>query len=81
MEFGKIVVGNFANSIMHQIVNTNVHKYIGLPDDPNLDEFDRVYKIFEKDITQLPSPITMVTALLRSQAEVSCGFEVSLPSN
>lgn len=70
VEFRKIVCSKFADSIMKHIVETNVHKYIGLSDECNLEEFSRVYKIFENDLENIPMPITMVCSLLNSLHEV-----------
>lgn len=55
---------------MKQIVNTQVHKFIGLPDPCELNEFSRVYKNFENNLKNIPLPITMVCALLHSTKEV-----------
>ena len=72
VELKKIVVGNFADAILNQIVDCNVHIHIGLPRNCNLNEFQRVFKIFESsnNLHQLPIPITMVAALLNSKDEV-----------
>ena len=55
---------------MHHIVETNVHKHLALPDNCNLKEFTRVYKIFENRLDEIPSPIEMVISLLNSEKGV-----------
>lgn len=74
VEFRQIVCGRFADSLMKYMVETDVHVNIGLPADCNLNEFSRVYKIFESDLKQMPCPITMVCALLHNLKEVKCFF-------
>ncbi|RNA23117.1 CCA tRNA nucleotidyltransferase mitochondrial [Brachionus plicatilis] len=69
VEFRKIVCSKFADSLMKQIVDTQVHKYIGLPDSCNLNEFSTIYRNFEKNLIDIPSPITMVCSLLHSAKE------------
>ena len=56
---------------MEQIVNTNVHVHIGLPEMCNLKEFARVYSKFKNNLEQVPIPITMVCTLLDSIEEVT----------
>lgn len=55
---------------MKKIVDTEVHKFIGLPEICQLNEFSRIYKNFENNIKHIPLPITMVSALLHSAEEV-----------
>ena len=55
---------------MKHIIETNVHKYVGLPDNSNLSEFTRIYKIFENNIEQMPSPIVMIVSLMDSEKQV-----------
>jgi hypothetical protein len=55
---------------MKHIIQTNVHKYVGLPDNSNLSEFTRIYKIFENNIEQMPSPIVMIVSLMDSEKQV-----------
>lgn len=70
VEYRKIVCSKYADSIMKHMIETNVHKYIGLPEDCELEEFSRVYKIFHNDLENIPMPITMVCSLLHSHKEV-----------
>ena len=65
------MVSKFADSLLRQIVETNCHKYIGFPDKVNLDEFSRVYKIFENNLQNMPQPVTMVCSLLHNKDEVN----------
>lgn len=70
VEFKKIVCSKFADSILKHMKETHVLENIGLPGDCNLDEYSRVYSIFHDDLENIPSPITMVCALLHSNREV-----------
>lgn len=70
VEFKKIVNDKFADSLIKHILDTNVHFHIGLPKVCNLDEFDRIFKLFKNDMKQMPNSITMICALLHSIEEV-----------
>ena len=52
------------------MIDTNVSKYIGFPDDLNINEFSRIYKLFESNVSEMPSPITMVCSLLKNASQV-----------
>lgn len=47
MELSKIIVGNFASSLMETMVVCGVHTYLGFPDQCNLEEFKRVCEVTE----------------------------------
>ncbi|XP_055839808.1 CCA tRNA nucleotidyltransferase 1, mitochondrial [Episyrphus balteatus] len=64
-EFAKILQGNFAMELTLEMFKCGLAKYIGLPEDPNEDEFRRV---FER-VALFPGPhhsITYVAALLHT---------------
>lgn len=67
MELKKIVVGNHAGSIMKTMVETGVTKYIGFPEDANIEEFQRVS---ERTEGQDPEPMTRIAALLYNEEQV-----------
>ncbi|CAF0710220.1 unnamed protein product [Brachionus calyciflorus] len=69
VEFRKIVCSKYADSIMRHIVDTQVHKYIGFTDSCDLEEFSQIYRYFDADLQNIPMPITMVCALLRTSKE------------
>lgn len=52
------------------MIETNVTKYLGFCDDLNVDEFQRVYKLFELDLNEMPMSITMLTSLLKTPTQV-----------
>ena len=52
------------------MIETNVTKYLGFSDDLNLDEFDRVYRLFEANLNEMPMSITMLTSLLKTPTQV-----------
>ncbi|XP_019618210.1 PREDICTED: CCA tRNA nucleotidyltransferase 1, mitochondrial-like isoform X1 [Branchiostoma belcheri] len=66
-ELKKIVVGNHAAPIMRCMYNLGLPKYIGLPLEGNLDEFDQVYAR-ARDLQ--PRPMTMVAALLEQPGQM-----------
>lgn len=55
---------------MKHMIDTNVSKYIGFPNDLNINEFSRIYKLFESNVSEMPSPITMVCSLLKNASQV-----------
>lgn len=55
---------------MKHMIDTNVSKYIGFPDDLNINEFSRIYKLFESNVSEMPSPIAMVCSLLKNASQV-----------
>jgi hypothetical protein len=59
------------------MVDTNVHFHIGLPNVCNLDEFNRIFKLFKNDMKQMPNSITMICALLHSIEEVKIIFVIN----
>lgn len=76
MELRKILTGNYAGALVTTMVNLGIAEYIGLPKEPNLEEFKMVIDRAEK-LHLDPSAITVLTALLREEKEVrlinTCG--------
>lgn len=69
VELKKILVGNFADSLVVKLHELGVLSHIGLPAEPNIDEFKLVYNRI-KDVRNEISPITMSTALLKTNNEL-----------
>jgi tRNA nucleotidyltransferase (CCA-adding enzyme) len=67
MELKKIVVGNHAGSIVRVMFELGVTRYLGLPNDANLDEFERVWKLC---LDMSPQPMTILSALLKTEEQV-----------
>ncbi|XP_053401627.1 uncharacterized protein LOC128557688 isoform X2 [Mercenaria mercenaria] len=67
VELKKIVVGNYAGSIMKSMVETGISKYIGFAEDANIEEFQ---KICEQTEGQKPEPMTRIAALLENSEQV-----------
>lgn len=63
VEFKRIIVGKFADSLMRHIVDTKVHVNIGFHEVCDLDEFTRIYK---NNLNDLPMPITMICSLFKN---------------
>uniref|UniRef100_T1P835 Poly A polymerase n=1 Tax=Musca domestica TaxID=7370 RepID=T1P835_MUSDO len=64
-ELQKIVVGNFAEDLVLQIVKCGLAPYCGLPNEPNIDEFKRLCGAL-KDFEKPHKPILLMTSLLNS---------------
>lgn len=66
-EFKKIVVGRFNGSLVRTITETGVAQYCGLPEKPNVQEFERVAELCA-DLD--PRPMTVIPGLLYSEDQV-----------
>lgn len=66
-ELSKILEGNFAPEIMKTILNLGLSSYIGLPEEPDINEFDKVIS-GSKGLKLYP--VTMLSALLRSSTDM-----------
>lgn len=64
-ELFKILSGNFASEIIKTMLHVGIGKYIGLPQVPNVNEFDRVLQH-----SSGLHPISKLTALLEDEVEV-----------
>ena len=58
---------------MKHMIETQVAKYLGFGDDLNLDEFSRIYKLYETRPDDKPLSITMICSLLKTPSQV-CSF-------
>lgn len=67
VEFKKIITGKFADSLVESMNDTKVMLSIGFPEVCDLEEFNRVYNA---NLGDVPMPITLVCALLKTQKEV-----------
>ncbi|XP_061165986.1 CCA tRNA nucleotidyltransferase 1, mitochondrial-like [Saccostrea echinata] len=67
MEFSKILMGNFAASLMKIMVSCGVHTYLGLPENCNLEEFERVCGVTEETGCHV---MTRLMALLSTDDEL-----------
>jgi tRNA nucleotidyltransferase (CCA-adding enzyme) len=68
-EWSKIFKDKFHREITRKLLECGCGKYMGLPENPNYEEFDRVCLNAEKNNIKL-SPISYVTALLNTEIEV-----------
>jgi tRNA nucleotidyltransferase (CCA-adding enzyme) len=66
-ELSKILEGNYGPELMKTILNLGLGPHIGLPNQPNIDEFDKV--IYQSKGLKL-LPITMLTTLLKEQQDL-----------
>ncbi|KAL5236418.1 hypothetical protein ACI65C_003828 [Semiaphis heraclei] len=66
-ELHKILEGNYGPDIMKTILNLGLSSYIGLPDQPNIDEFD---KVINRSKGLKLKPITMLTPLLNDAEDM-----------
>lgn len=67
MELKRIVVGNFAGSLMKVMHSVDITKYMGLPADSNVEEFQCVC---ERTEGCDPEPMTRMAALLATEEQV-----------
>jgi hypothetical protein len=74
VELKQIVVGHFADSLMKHMIETQVAKHLGFDDDMNLNEFSRLYKLYETRPHDKPMSITMICSLLNSHSQVFKSF-------
>lgn len=66
-ELSKILGGRYGTELMKTILNLGLGPHIGLPNQPNIDEFDKVINRCKGLKLQ---PITMLTALLKEQQDM-----------
>ncbi|KAL5008748.1 hypothetical protein ScPMuIL_014329 [Solemya velum] len=65
VELKQIVCGNFAGSLMKTMFELGVTRYLGIPENPNIEEF---LSVCER--TDRPLPMTRLSALLIQENEV-----------
>ncbi|XP_011504428.1 PREDICTED: CCA tRNA nucleotidyltransferase 1, mitochondrial isoform X2 [Ceratosolen solmsi marchali] len=68
-EWSMILEGKFCREITRKILECGCGKYMGIPKNPNYDEFDKVCLNAEKNNVKL-RPISYATALLNNEDEV-----------
>lgn len=66
-ELSKTLGGPYAPELMKTILNLGLGPHIGLPEQPNIDEFD---KVINRSKGLKLQPITMLTALLKDQLDM-----------
>lgn len=66
-ELRKILEGNFAGDLMKVMLSVGIGPYIGLPFEPDVAEFDRVWA---QQHSRFLHPVTLLVAFLRTQDEV-----------
>uniref|UniRef100_A0A182JGI0 Poly A polymerase head domain-containing protein n=1 Tax=Anopheles atroparvus TaxID=41427 RepID=A0A182JGI0_ANOAO len=64
-EWKKILSGNFGTELTEQMLKCQLASYIGLPESPNIEEFQRVSERV-RAIDKKLQPITLLSALLHS---------------
>lgn len=69
METKKILVGNYSKELVLRMLDLGIGQYIGLPLDPNIEEFKTVCERLEK-LQLTVHPITKLTALLENEKDV-----------
>ena len=70
VEFKQILVGRFADVLIKKIIDLNVHKYIGLPEKSNSNEFSKIFNRIKDFKKYQILPVTIVCSLLENQEEV-----------
>ncbi|XP_061396976.1 CCA tRNA nucleotidyltransferase 1, mitochondrial [Musca vetustissima] len=68
-ELQKIVVGNFAEELVLEIIKCGLAPYCGLPNEPNIEEFKRLCSAL-KDFEKPHYPILIMISLLNSVEDV-----------
>merc|ERR550519_2158345 len=69
MEWKKILMGNYAKELTLKMIEVGLGPYIGLPDDPDIEEFEKVINRSESNQIKL-EPTAKLAGLLRDQTEV-----------
>eukprot|EP00092_Neocalanus_flemingeri_P006025 GFUD01006493.1.p1 GENE.GFUD01006493.1~~GFUD01006493.1.p1 ORF type:complete len:429 (+),score=144.58 GFUD01006493.1:232-1518(+) len=69
MEWKKILIGNYAKEITMKMIEVGLGPFIGLPTQPNIEEFDKVVSLCESNQTNL-GPTALLAALLTDQTQV-----------
>lgn len=68
-EWHKILTGNFAMELMTKLVECGSSKYIGLPDEPDMESFREVYQRALSNGVTL-RPISLIVSMLKDEYEV-----------
>lgn len=68
-EWSRILSGNYAKELTLKMLECDMARYIGLPEDPNIREFEIVCDTSKKNHISL-QPITLLSSLLRNQDEI-----------
>lgn len=66
-ELRKILEGRFAGELVKTMISLGLGPYIGLPGEPDIKEFDRVWGL---NCVEKLKPMTLLAALFRNQEEV-----------
>jgi len=69
MEWKKILTGNFAQQLTQKMIEVGLSNFIGLPDSPNIQEFDLVASRSQENKMNL-LPTTLLAALLATEEQV-----------
>lgn len=64
VELKKILAGSYYKDLMCQIIDLGIAPFLGLPDSPDLAEFEQVC---ERSRSLSPQPVTLLTALLQNE--------------
>ncbi|OXU19335.1 hypothetical protein TSAR_004803 [Trichomalopsis sarcophagae] len=68
-EWSKILAGNFHRELTLKLIECGCSKYMGLPENLNLEHFNKICLNAQKNNVKL-RPITLIAALLRTEEEV-----------
>lgn len=68
-EWSKILSGNYAKELTLKMLKCNIARYVGLPENPNIENFKIVYDVFKKNNISL-QPITFLAVMLKDENEV-----------
>ena len=68
-EWKKILEGNFGGELTLKMIHVRLSKYIGLPENTNTEEFEKVYRLSQKNGIKL-QPMTLIAALLNTEEEM-----------
>lgn len=68
-EWYKILEGNYSGELTLKMLECGVSQYIGLPEEPDIQNFQTVYETAMKNQVTL-KPATLISALLRDEMEV-----------
>jgi len=69
MELKKILAGKFSKEIVLRMLDLGIAPYVGLPEKPDTEEYKKICERLEQ-LKLSANPITTLTALLRTEADV-----------
>lgn len=69
-EWNKILTGNFALELTLKLLECSSNRYIGLPEEPDVENFRKVYQRAQSNNITL-KPISLIVSMLKDNCEVN----------